>query len=273
MPARTTVEDYVNFRASPEARTVGELYGTENFCHFLYSLIRMDRPAAVVELGCGGGATALMAGKALRENGHGHLWTIDNGSDWSSDVIRESCQAALAPAPPDESYADFIARLVDGVGLGDVLSLVDVTLDGISFFDPGRKIDMLFSDATPSHAEGSLAVLRYYLPRMSDYSSIFIDRAGTINHSWLLLRYVVQCLQQGRIPAHLADGLADEEHAALERLVRRSQIQLINLTETRHDKQNAGQNSRAWIKIQPEDYVPHNDVTTFGSITSPWELH
>jgi hypothetical protein len=232
----------------------------------------MDRPSVVVELGCGGAATALMAAQALLENGHGRLWTIDNGSDWTNDLVRESCLNALGSSDGNMSYGAFIRTLCDRFGLSDRISLVELTLNGTDFFDPGQKIDMLFADATPSHAEGCLALLKYYLPRMSTYSSIFIDRAGTINHAWLLLRYVVDSLQGGKIPWHLTDGCTEEEQLALEQLIKTCEIQLINLTETSHNKRTRIQNSRAWIKIQPHDYVPHNDVLTFGSVTSPWEL-
>jgi hypothetical protein len=57
----------------------------------------------------------------------------------------------------------------------------------------------------------------------------------------------------------------------MERLVKTCEFQLINLTETGRKKATM-QNSRAWIKIQPLDYVPHNGVLTFSSITSPWPL-
>jgi predicted O-methyltransferase YrrM len=267
-----TVQAYISHRSSPEARTVADLFGTENFCHFLYSLVRMDRPSVVVELGCGGAATALMVAQALLENGHGQLWTIDNGSDWTNELVRETCLNALGAADGKMAYAEFISTLLDRFGLSGRMSLVEMTLNGADFFDPGQKIDMLFSDATPSHAEGCLALLKYYLPRVNTYSSIFIDRAGTINHAWLLLRYVVDRLQTGKIPLHLTDGCTAMEQRALEQLVKTCEFQLINLTETMHLKKNKMQNSRAWIKIQPHDYIPHNDVLTFGSVTSPWEL-
>lgn len=270
---RDTIQAYINHRTSPETRTVAELYGTENFCHFLYSLVRMDRPAVVVELGCGGAATALMTAQALFENGHGQLWSIDNGSDWGDDVVRETCLNAAGASDTKIPYAEFIGTLFERCGLSDRMSLVEMTLNGIDFFDPGQKIDMLFCDATPSHAEGCIGLLKYYLPRVNTYSSIFIDRAGTINHSWLLLRYVIDGLQAGKIPFHLTDGCTAEELLALEHLVKTCEFQLINLTETMHHKKTKMQNSRAWIKIQPHDYVPHNDVLTFGSITSPWELN
>jgi hypothetical protein len=266
------IQDYIDHRRTPEARTVAELYGTESFSHFLYSLVRMDRPSVVVELGCGGAATSLMAAHALRENDHGHLWTVDNGSDWTTDLVRETCLSALGSENQEMPYVEFVAALCLRFDLSSRMSLVETTLDGREFFDPGQKVDMLFSDATPSHAEGCIALLRYYLPRVSHYSSIFIDRAGTINHAWLLLRYVVERFQAGTIPRSLTDGCTDDERLALEALIRTCEIQLINLTETEHDKRTKAQNSRAWIKIQPHDYVPHNDVLTFPSITSPWEL-
>ena len=268
----STVHTYVTSRNTPDTRTVAELYGTENFCHFLYSLVRMDRPSVVVELGCGGAATALMAAQALQENGHGHLWTIDNGSDWADDIVRISCLAAAGLPADDMRYSAFIGALCERFGLADRLSLVEMTLNATEFFDPGQRIDMLFADATPSHAEGCLALLKYYLPRMNAYSSIFIDRAGTINHAWMVLRYVVSCFHAGKIPWHITDGCTDDELHAMERLIKTCEFQLINLTETGHDKKARMQNSRAWIKIQPVDYVPHNDVLTFASITSPWPL-
>ncbi len=266
------IQAYIGHRSVPNARTVAELYGTESFCHFLYSLVRMDRPSVVVELGCGGAASALKAAQALHENGHGQLWTIDNGSDWTGDIVRESCLSALGSSDTGMLYGDFVRALRDRCGLTDRMTLVEMNLNGSEFFDPGPKIDMLFADATPSHAEGCLALLKYYLPRVSNYSSIFIDRAGTISHAWLLLRYVIERLQEGKIPWHLIDGCAEQEQIAIERLVKTSQIQLINLTETKHGKRTPMQNSRAWIKIQPEDHVAHNDVLTYASITSPWEL-
>lgn len=272
MSSQVTVDAYLNHRQSPKDHTVGEWYGTENFCHFLYSLVRMDRPSVVLELGCGGAATAVMASKALKENGHGHLWTVDNGADWKEEAIRRTCQSPLGPLDPSESYAAFVERLLTTFQLSEVATLVEMTLDDENLFAPGAPIDLLFSDATSSNVEGCASILRYYLPRVSPFSSIFIDRAGTINHAFLFLKYVVDHLNRGKIPWHLVDGLDDERRGALERLVASCEFQLVNLTETKHDKRNRVQNSRAWIKIQPVDYVPHNDVVSFGSITRPWGM-
>jgi predicted O-methyltransferase YrrM len=267
-----TLDHYLNRRTSEEAWTVGELYGTEHFCHFLYSLVRMDRPSVVVELGCGGGATALMVSKALHENGHGHLWTVDNGSDWNVEFIRRTCLSAFDRFDSDETYAAFIQGLLDTFQFSEVATIVEMDLDGLNLFDPGARIDMLFCDAIPSHVEGCLSLLKYYLPRVSDFSSIFIDRAGTINHAFLFLKYVVAELNTGKLPRHLVDGMDEEQRCAIETLVKTCEFQLVNLTESSPGKRNIMQNSRAWIKIQPVDYVPHNDVISFGSITSPWAM-
>lgn len=267
-----TLDHYLNYRTCDDAYTVAELYGTENFCHFLYSLVRMDRPPVVVELGCGGGATALMVSKALQENGSGHLWTVDNGSDWNTELIRRTCLSPFESFDCDETYPSFVQRLLDTFQFSGVTTLVEMDLNDANLFDPGAKVDMLFSDATPSHVEGCLHLLKYYLPRVSNFSSIFIDRAGTINHAFLFLRYVVGQLNNGKIPFQLLEGLNDEQQCALERLVKTCEFQLINLTESNHGKRNRMQNSRAWIKIQPVDYIPHNDVISFGSITSPWAM-
>lgn len=78
-------------------------------------------------------------------------------------------------------------------------------------------------------------------------------------------------MNQGKLPWRLVDGLEPDQQQALERLVKRCDFHLINLTESKHGKRNKAQNSRAWIKIKPVDDLPHNDVASFGSITRPWD--
>src|SRR3989442_6888661 len=132
-------DQYINYRHSTTASTVGELFGTENFCHFFYSLVRMDRPMVVVELGCGGAATALMVSKALHENGHGHCWTVDNGSDWKIESVRRTCQIPLGRFDGDETYAAFVRRLLATLRLSDVATLVEMNLDESNSFAPGAS--------------------------------------------------------------------------------------------------------------------------------------
>lgn len=44
---------------------------------FLYGLVRLLKPAVVVETGCYHGEASLVIASALRMNGHGHLYTCD----------------------------------------------------------------------------------------------------------------------------------------------------------------------------------------------------
>ena len=62
--------------------SLAEVYGKENFCYLIYSLIKMQKPETIIELGTGLGTTALMIAQALKENNKGKIWTVDNGKDW-----------------------------------------------------------------------------------------------------------------------------------------------------------------------------------------------
>ena len=65
-------------------------YGTENFCYFLYSLVKMEQPDTVIELGVGEGVSTCMMAQALKENGKGVVGGIDNGRDWKLDGSYEN---------------------------------------------------------------------------------------------------------------------------------------------------------------------------------------
>jgi predicted O-methyltransferase YrrM len=252
--------------AGPQAGSIADAYGTENFCLFLYSLLRMEKPEHVVELGVGAGVTSCLAAQALADNAKGHLWMVDNGSDWSRAELREWFQAARGYNDPSESYADYINSLLASLGLERRTTFVQKHLVAPDFFVPkGKLIDVVFADAPPSDAEGCVQLLSYYLPRMRSYSSIFIDRASTINHSYLILNYLVEQLNLGKIPACLRRrGLSAKLDKALVDLVATCRFSIVHLAETRSGKRNAEQNSRAWIRIEPVDYLPHNDVISFA---------
>ena len=57
-------------------------YNTHDFSVFLYSLIKMQKPKCVLELGTGFGVTAFLAAQACKENNKGKVITIDNGVQW-----------------------------------------------------------------------------------------------------------------------------------------------------------------------------------------------
>jgi predicted O-methyltransferase YrrM len=241
---------------------LAELYGTEHFGLFLYSILRMQRPEVVVELGFGAGATACLVGQALRDNGTGRLWTVDNGSDWATTSLRGYCQDAIGARDDSESWIEFAIRLTRGLELNDFIAFVDKEMVDADYFDPGSAIDLLFADATSSDAVGCMELLKYYLPRMRHHSSIFIDRASTIHHSYLVLNEVVRMLDAKRIPAFLSRDLTPAHRASLDELIASCRISIVHLAEMTTGKLNLRQNSRAWIRIEPDDILLHNGVQT-----------
>lgn len=259
------IRNYINHK-SVNGYSLGEMFGTENFALFLNSLLRMQRPWVVVELGTGAAVTALMAAEALQHNQQGHIWTVDDGSHWDVGNMRVCCQGALDYEDENETHANFINRLINQHDLAKYITLVTFSMQDDQFFCPdSKKIDILFADATSSSAKGCANILRYYLPKMEDYSSIFIDRASTIHHSLLFLENVVEQLNRGRIPMDLLTGLGEEDRSKMRQLVDRSSFSIMHLTETRAARaSNPKQNSRAWIRIEPNDYLHHNDVITYG---------
>ena len=60
--------------------TLSEVYGKEKFCYLVYSLVKMQQPETILELGTGLGTTALMIAQALKENNKGKIYTVGNGS-------------------------------------------------------------------------------------------------------------------------------------------------------------------------------------------------
>ncbi len=50
--------------------------------HYLYRLVRERAPDVLLELGSGCSTVVLAA--ALRDNGHGHLWSVDVDAEWAT---------------------------------------------------------------------------------------------------------------------------------------------------------------------------------------------
>ena len=222
-------------------------YGTENFCYFLYSLIKMEQPDTVIELGVGEGVSTCMMAQALKENGKGVVWGIDNGRDWKLEG----------------SYENFLNKLLEKLELEKFVHFKNITLTDTQFFDPQKPIDILFADAGDTGPLNCINLLRYYLPKMNRYSSIFIDRSSTIHHAYLVLEQIIKHFQDKQIPACLLSSLGHEEVQNFQRLISTSKFTLIHLTETEKAKINKAQNSTAWIKIEPLDLFHHNGVNSF----------
>ncbi|HVG29666.1 MAG TPA: hypothetical protein VM864_08215 [Pyrinomonadaceae bacterium] len=264
--------DYVNHVAGEGQYRLSEIYGTECFCWFLHSVILMRKPQTIVELGTGAACTTSLAALAAKLNQHGHVWTVDDGSDW--ELLREDCQRAAGYVNPDESYEQFVAGLLRTFGLSDYVTHVAQTVSGGSYFAPRQPIDILFLDLGDTGPLGCLKALRYYLPKVARSSSIFIDRASTILPSRLLLESIVSSLDRGKVPRSLINGLDPAAVECIESLAGACRFKLIDLVESRRGKANVLQNSRLWISIEVEDSFPPEDVDVFidGGAKKPIRL-
>ena len=239
--------------------SIGWVYGSEDLCVLLYSLVKRARPRTVVELGTGFGVTAAWMGIALRESGLGRIYTYDNGSHFCSapgQRFVETLHGSLAESirVPGQGYLDFLERVFSWAGVEDqvrtyVQDICVLEIAKAPEFDEG--IDVLFSDF--SHSQQSIqALLGAFISRMSDSASIFIDSASTQRLSYLTLESIVDSLNQNKIPRALIHGRSEDDVIALVAKIQRSRFRLMHLVEARE----RAQNSTTWISIEPVDVIP-----------------
>ena len=240
--------------------SLSEEYGTENFCFLLYSLIKMQRPKNVIELGCGHGCVSTIIGQALKENKKGKLWCVDNQQDWPQ--LKQQLEKI---GEHHNSYGEYFNFLINKFKLHDYVVYKNMTIDFESnnIFKINDPIDLLFADATSTGPVECAYILNFYLSKMSDYSDIFIDRASTINSSFMTLEYIVDALQKNKIPKFLLKNKTESEIDYLYNFVKKSKFTLIHIAESSENKTNHYQNSTAWIKIEPLDIVIGNNVKNY----------
>ena len=245
----------------------GHYYGTEDLCVFLYALIKQERPRLVVELGTGLGVTMLWMAQAIRENGEGHVYTLDNASQGESCLKIINSHIATGGdvhgADSFNDYSSYINSIIAECDLTDFITPVAATFtpDSLNLLKAdlpiftNKTIDLLFSDFR-DHPKTIMGVLIYFLPLMSDYSSIFIDGVSTNPVSFLMLERTVAQLNQGKIPDDFLRAEPDNRRRALIELVARRQFRLMHLVE----KKARRQNSTAWLRIEPVDWRPYPDA-------------
>jgi len=171
---------------------IGPVYGSETISLLLYALARRERPRNVLELGTGLGVSASMIAQALKENGAGRIWTIDDGSHWQD---RAKLAQAIAPlrgvaglGSPDVGaldYPGFVSAMTKSLGVGGHLTFLHERLDlGVDVdFTSARwpflaePIDMVFLDINHT-PEPILDTLYYVLPHAAPCLSLFVDPAS-----------------------------------------------------------------------------------------------
>jgi hypothetical protein len=235
----------------------GVLFGTEDFCLFLYSLIRMNGQQNIVELGTGLGISAFWMALAAKRNGAGHVWTVDDQTlferrttlDEMSNFLRAEGEASTDIT----TGTQYFERMASFLGLREFVSFAKGTIDlkEKKHFDrypfSDQPIDLLFSDFRHK-ADDVLSILGHFLPRMSPASSIFIDSAPANWPAFLLLECLTAQLNDGHIPQELQDRSAvDLRPCMVDRRIR-----LVHLTKPREQQQNG----TSWLKLEPVDVMP-----------------
>lgn len=223
---------------------VGHVYGTEDWSIFMYALAKMHKPMRVLELGAGVGACSLWLAQAVKENGMGHVYTVDDGRDW--EKVLATNQDVFTAEESLPGFADYLNHLRQRFGVAEQLTYIPHSMPPFPLLD--QPIDMLFSDFM--HGPNDIMqILGNYLSVMAQASSIFIDSASTSFPSFAMLELLVPQLNQGRVPQMLLESVPQAQREATVEMVRSRRFNLIHLTE----QKRRAQNSTAWIKIEPHD--------------------
>ena len=228
-------------------KVFGPPYGTEDSSIFLHSIVKMHRPAVILELGTGLGVCAFQMAMAVKENNYGHVYTVDNGSHWgeTSKLVEQH-----SIVPPGTDYPGYLATVAEWLDLEPFITFIDQTLP--PYPDLDEPIDLLFNDFQHG-PQATLNLIAFYLPRLSDCSSIFIDSASTLRETYDLLEALIPQMDAGTVPEALKRMIPEAAHGALADLVAKRRFKLVHLTEVK----DRSQNSMAWIKIEPREGGPY----------------
>jgi len=249
------------------ANRLGDVYGSDDISMLFYTLIRRERLHNIVELGTGLGVTTFWMAQALAELGEGQVWTVDDGSHWQDVAEMGRVVATIADQPPFSQlpsqgldYAGFIAAMTSLLGLEERVAFTkdEIDLTDEDFFVNHsypfmkRPVDLVFADIARGPDE-ILDVFFHFLPMMSESGSIFIDSASTSLSGFLFLETFIAQLNRSKVPRRFLMTKNPQRRRALMDLVAIRRFTLMHLVERQARKQN----STAWIKIEPVDYLPH----------------
>jgi predicted O-methyltransferase YrrM len=247
---------------------VGETYCSDDKAFLFYSLVKIHRPARILEIGTGVGVCSLFMAQAAKENGAGTVFTVDNGSDWA-----EFYQSYWTDRiKPDETYgplldADFFSfmhNVAARLGVAEHIRFVNAELS-LADAEPldasetpalaealAGPIDFVFCDID-HRPVACLGTLAKFLPLLSPSASIFIDAAPTQLASHLTLVETVRQLNAGKVPAFLLVGADERRATSIRDRVQASSFQLVPFVERRERDGN----SFAWIRVEPANVFPY----------------
>lgn len=265
---KTTPSPVVNFDFLMELRSkIGPNYGSEDLCILLYSIVKREKPMVVVELGTGLGVTTAWIAAAMKENGFGTIYSVDNGEHFApaeKPWWNVQLRGRLEPLVSLTNYDRFIEAVFAEANVAEHVKFVNgnIDLENLAWLETLLKsgkpeaavpaIDMVFADYNHSPIN-TAKIIASFLPRMTPVSSIFIDSASTHYPSYLMLERIVQLFEQGRVPVQMLDHLKQaESRAKLTAVVANSTFKLMHMVE----KQDRAQNSTAWLRTEPASLLP-----------------
>jgi len=246
---------------------LGFIYGSEDISMLLYTLVRRERPLNVVELGTGLGVSTFWIGQALKEIGQGIISTFDDGSHWKDTKEVERAFHLLSNVEPFSSlkrsnldYEGFVNGMCELLELQDFLTFIPDHIDlsneaefvARKYLFLQSPVDFVFADIQ-RNPDDILDVFSFFLPRMAESASIFIDSASTSLTGFLFLEKLIGQLNDGKVPRHFLMNKTPRRRRRMIDLISLRRFSLVHLIERKHREQN----STAWIKIEPVDYVPH----------------
>lgn len=163
-------------------------YGTADFAMYAYGLIKMIKPANVVEFGTGLGVTAFMAAQACKDNDFGHVTSIDDG-----------CQNVGIV----EDYFGTLDKKVSEFGLGDHITLLNKRLssaedivDAVGGLD---DVGFVFNDFNSDPMVLS-AIISWLSSRVKSECYFFTDRGYTYEPNRIATEQVVKEINESLSP-------------------------------------------------------------------------
>ena len=108
---------------------LGAAFGTAAFAKLLHSLVLMERPRTVVELGSGLGTSALWMALATEMNGYGHVYAVDdldllrrhNALATVIDALEQSGFGRIEATTPEV----YFRQVTSAVGLQSRLTMLE----------------------------------------------------------------------------------------------------------------------------------------------------
>lgn len=229
------------------SNTFGPIYGTEDFGVYLYALIKMRKIATVLEYGTGLGVSAFWCAQAVKENGVGLVHTIDDGSDWPTNLLREELRDHR-----HLRHQEYVQKKAIELSVSTHLVIHEHKIDFAKRYTDA-PIGLVFLD----YDHGVVNLIKFMaavLPKMETNGFIFIDGASCFLPTYWMFKDMLAVLNTGRVPAALLEHAEDE--LLLKEYVAKSHFTLTHNIERKDRKQN----NTMCIQITDLDILPYDRI-------------